>query len=328
MRKDKEKEMDERYSYSKLDTYQQCPFKFKLKYIDGHNAFHSSVHTEVGTAIHSCEEAIAKKLKFGEKPDYVALKNGLVLKMAEIERKYPRDYRAKDKSGRTFAEKIGDYLETGIYRLEQFMKDHPKYEIAGIEQPFQFIFKTGQTIRGFIDRVFKDNEHNLYIVQDIKTWPQEAEQEKLSTPLQFVIYALAVKEIYGCDFAQIRCQYYLPFCDVAQSAGTYGYINRGTAKMEKLFERIGGKDYAPSTSPLCNYCEFCMTNPDAVTDDRYLCPYFSLWERETRNRHDISRTENDWQGLENHGRVWECFVRSIGKAELLEKFGKEEKKDE
>ena len=55
------------YSYSKIDTYVQCPFKYKLKYVDGNYCYHDTVNTEVGTLIHSCEESIAKAIQSNTK---------------------------------------------------------------------------------------------------------------------------------------------------------------------------------------------------------------------------------------------------------------------
>lgn len=307
------------YSYSKIDTYQQCPFKFKLTYVDGHYSFSNSISTELGTAIHKCEEQIALAIQQKNNIDYITLKNELIIKMAELQQKYLNDFHIKDKSNRTVAEKIYYYLETGIYKLEQYMKEHPTYEIVGIEKYFKFTYKTGQTLNGYIDRIFHDTATDSYLVQDIKTYAVEVEHDKLVTPLQFVIYTLAVKELYNCDIEKISCQYYLPFCDLTQDAGTLGYVVRGTTKMEKIFEQININNFKANPSPLCNWCPFCKLNPDLVNnkdDTKFLCPYFSHWERTTRDRHDITKVENDWMGLENHEKIMEGYLKQLGKTEL------------
>ena len=46
----------ENCSYSKLGVYEQCPFKFKLRYIDKHYVSSDSIATEFGTAAHQAEE--------------------------------------------------------------------------------------------------------------------------------------------------------------------------------------------------------------------------------------------------------------------------------
>lgn len=299
------------YSYSKIDTYQQCPFKFKLKYLDGHYSFSDSVHTEVGTLIHSCEETIAKAIQQNNPIDYIALKNKIILETTQLQYKYPNDWKTLDKSDRNFQDKIYDYLEHGIYNLENFIKNNPTYKIVGIEQPFTINYKDNINFNGFIDRVFYDEVTNQYIIQDIKTYAVEIEEAKLATPLQLVIYALAVKELYKCSLNQIKCQYYLPFCNKTQNAGTSGYITRGLNKIDKLVSSISVQHFAPVKSPLCNYCEFCKTNPDAPKETKYLCPYFSLWDRTTRNKYDISKVNAEWQGLEKHDLIMENYIKSI-----------------
>ena len=94
------------YSYSKIDTYVQCPFKYKLKYVDGNYCYHDTVNTEVGTLIHSCEESIAKAIQSNTKIDYVSLKNKIIFKIFELNHKYPKDFCELDKSNRTFIDKL------------------------------------------------------------------------------------------------------------------------------------------------------------------------------------------------------------------------------
>ena len=91
--------------------------------------------------------------------------------------------------------------------------------------------------------------------------------------------------------AQISCQYYLPFCDCTQNAGTKGFINRGILKIDNIFQKIKTADFTPNPNPLCNWCEYCKTNPDAQGKEKYLCPYFSHWDRNTRNKADINNVK-------------------------------------
>ena len=303
--------MSSTYSYSKLDTFQQCPFKFKLRYIDKHYFYNDSINTEIGSAIHACEEAIAKAIQARLTINYIKLKNDLICKMFQLKHKYPKEFVELDKADKTFADKLYFYLETGIYRLDQFMLAHPTYQIVGVELPFKVEYKEQYILSGFIDRLFYDTETKRYIVQDIKTYAVPVEQDKLITPLQFVIYALAVEQMFKCNQSDISCQYYLPFCDLTQDAGTKGYITRGVKKIDKLFDQIANQEFAPNPCPLCNWCEFCPTNPQATTASKYLCPYFCHWDRDSRNKSDINKVENVWQGLENHDTIMAYYFNKV-----------------
>ena len=282
-----------KYSYSKIDCYEQCHFKFKLQYLDGKYFYSDSVATLFGSAIHKVEEDIANCIREGKPIDYIALKNSLILKLSEIKHKFPKDYEELDKSMRTYSDKAKFYLEKGIYRLENFMKAHPTYEIVGAEIPFKFDFDDEFYFSGYIDRVFKDTATGKYLIQDIKSWAIPAEEDKLKTPLQFVVYSLAVKNMYGITTDDITCEYDLPVCDLVQKGGTAGYINRGIAKLKKLFGGIKANNFEPKPSPLCHWCNFCQTNPNAPEEGKYLCPYYMHWTKENK---DFSK-ENEWHDL-------------------------------
>ena len=295
----------EKYSYSKVDCYKQCPFKFKLKYIDGHYTSSSSIATEFGTLIHSIEEEIANSIKGNLPINYAGLKNKLILKAAELEAKYPADFKTADKSGKNYQEKVNFYLLDGIYRLEQYMKAHPTYEIVGAEIPFSFEFEDRAKFSGYIDRVIKDQVTNKYICQDIKTWAEPKDEKELATPLQFVVYTLAIKNLYGAVSEDISCSYDLPICNLVQSAGTSGYMTRGIKKIRALLDSIDAGDYTPNPSPLCHWCEFCPTNPNQEEANKNLCPYHSLWTKENK-KFDVAEV---WEGLDKHQIILEKYIK-------------------
>ena len=91
----------ELFSYSKLETYINCQFKYKLKYIDGYYLYSDGVATEFGSLVHATEEKIAQAIGAGVPIDYIALKNAFLLETLKLQYKYPVDWLTKDKSDRT-----------------------------------------------------------------------------------------------------------------------------------------------------------------------------------------------------------------------------------
>lgn len=300
--------MSEKFSYSKLDCYNGCPFKFYLNYELGNFAYSSNIAVEFGSAVHLAEEKIATAIQANIPIDYISIKNEFILKLSELEYKYPKEFFEKDKSDRTYREKAYQYLDSGIYRLEKYMLNHPSYKIVGIEQKFNFIYDENHTFNGAIDRVFLDTDTNKYIIQDIKTYAVPIKQDDLITPLQFVIYTLAAQEIWGVSFDQISCQYDLPLVDIIQNGGTAGYMARGLKKIKELFLNITDKNFKPKPSQLCHWCSYCKTNNDAKEPYKYLCPYFMHWTRELK---DFSK-ENDWNGLDEYPIILEAFKKKYG----------------
>jgi putative RecB family exonuclease len=291
--------MSDTFSYSRIDVYEQCGFKYKLCYVDGKRFYTDSLATELGTLVHETEETIANYIKDGQPIDYTTLKNKFIAKMFELQLKYKDDFNSLDKSDRTYSQKCFYYLEEGIYRLEKYFKEHPTHIVIGTEIPFEFEYEK-YTFKGFIDRVFYDTTLDLFIIQDIKTYAVPLENTKLSAPLQFVIYTLACQKLFNIDDPlKFKCQYDLPFCDLTQSAGVGDYLIRGKNKLNKLFDGIEKEDFEPNPSPLCHWCDYCPTNPKQPAEAKGLCPYHSLWTKENKSKAKAM----PWLGLAEHESV-------------------------
>ncbi len=286
----------EKFSYSKIDTFKQCGFKYKLRYVDKKYVYSDSIATRVGTAIHAAEEAIAKAMiaNPGAPVDYVPIKNKLIIDSMKIEQAFSNDYNTADKSGRTYKEKIETYLTQGIYRLEKQIKFHTGYQLIAAEQPFT-IEVDGKTFTGIIDRVIYDHERQRYIIQDIKTYSVPIADEDLTPyPLQFIVYVLAAKTLYNISESQVHCQYDLPFCDVIQDTSLLCVGPADFARLMELLIGIDNQIFIPHPSPLCHWCEYCNTNPNQPYAGKDLCPYYSLWTKEAKTKEVLV----PWRGPE------------------------------
>lgn len=300
-----------KWSYSRVSEYKQCPFKYWLHYDQGHYVDTDSVATKFGTAIHQTEEDMANALKSGLPVDYIGLKNRYIMSNIDLKQRYIGDWYSEDKSDRTYEEKVFMYLEESIYWLENYLKEHPTYQIVGAEVPILFRFH-GKLFRGSIDRLLMDTATGEYIIQDIKSWPRIDEHEdELTTPLQFVVYALAASEMYEVPIEKFKCQYDLPLAPGGRKlydAGTKGYLTRGSNKLDKLFEGIDGRDFKPKPTALCHWCQFCPTNENQPAAAKNLCPYYSEWTPERK----IFKVAREWQGMENHPQILEDYIGERG----------------
>ena len=308
----------EKTSYSKISTYEQCPYKYKLVYIDKHFINQPSIATDFGTLIHYVEEHIGIDLKNHKDIDYVYFKNLFlegneeVKGLNKLKELYPIEFITPDKNNRTYEEKANTYLTEGIYRLEEHLRINDNLEIYGTEVPFEFEYG-GYIIHGFIDRIFKDTIANSYIIEDIKTYSAPLEHKDLVTPLQFVIYVKALQTLVpNLTENDIVCYYDLPLCYEKQQAGTNGFIKRGFAKIDKLFKNISEKIFAPKATPLCHWCIFCPTVDNQPEEAKGLCPYYSHWTRENKD----NSVENYWMGEENHQAILEAFRKGESKPKI------------
>jgi hypothetical protein len=287
----------DRYSYSKISTYKQCKFKFKLKYLDKNFLYSANIATDFGSLVHETEEAIAIALQAGQPINYIALKNKFIIESRKLALKYPTEFYTRDKSNRTYQEKVYLYLDSAIYRLENFLKQNPNLRIIGIEQKFEFNYDNVHSFNGSIDRAFLNLDTDEIIIQDIKTWSVEAKDSELKAPLQFAVYMMAAEKLWNIPTTKIKCEYDLPLCDITQAAISADIVGEGKETLDKLFSGIHKNDFKPTITALCHWCEYNpLTNPTIIeTKPEAVCPYFSTWQKSGDNIRD---TLIKWQNLE------------------------------
>ena len=322
-----------KFSHSKLNNYDGCPFRYKINYVDKHSVFAESLATEGGTLLHATEEKMFNLLKekqpinYDEMIDfyqnsYIPKKDpfdheGGVIGINFLKERYKDDYFEVNDSGQSYHNKAQDYMKYGIHRLETYLKENPDLEPVQAEKFFSFTYKD-KILSGYIDRIFHNTKTDEYIIEDIKTKDHPFKEEDLATPLQFVIYTLALEECMNIPRDKITCVYDLPFVGIKQQAGTKGYMDRGLKKLDKIFEGIEAKDYTPKPSPLCHWCAFSPTNPNQVEEAKGYCPYYSLWTPQIRT-HQLA---NKWQGIAKNDEIVEKERKKIErkKANGADKF--------
>lgn len=313
----------QKFSYSKLNTYESCPWRYKLQYIDHHFVDTSAIANEFGTLVHFIEETIAKDLIANNHEPYFLIDDEKyidifinagceghavqdILGAKKLKEKYPQDFEMKDKHGFSYDDKANYYLNFGIYRLRDFIANNRNIEIVGVEVPFDIAYEE-YIFHGFIDRVLRDKTTGDILIEDIKTW-QKIDGHDIVTPLQFVFYAKAASEMYNVPIDSIQCFYELPLASERHAAGTKGFIRRGDKKIHKLLSLISEKEFTPKPTPLCYWCAFSDTNPQQPDEGKNLCPYRSNW---TKSKKDFS-VDFEWMGIELHEQILEAYKAKHG----------------
>ena len=306
----------EKFSYSKMSTYESCPWRYKLQYVDKHFIDTPSISADFGTIVHYVEETIANDIHAnGDEPVFMIDMDKYINLfingddecegISKLKNRYINEFYEKDKSGLTFEDKANEYLNRGIYMLQDFLNANRNIKIVGAEIPFEVPYGD-RIFHGFIDRLLLDEATGTYIIQDLKTW-MSIDNHSLATPLQFVFYTQAIMDMYNVSIDNVKCEYVLPIIGQVHSAGTKGYMTRGKTKIDKLLMAITQQDFKPKPSPLCHWCCFSATYPDQPEEAKNLCPYHSNWTRESK---DFS-TNFVWAGLENHAIILEDFIKRV-----------------
>lgn len=297
------------FSYSKLEVFKNCPLQYRYKYIEKKYSQDTSIALELGSLCHYVLERKGHMIVNGEVVDYELLNdlltNGVkktdektkeeLIGVAQLKRKYFETwYEADNASGASYDEKMKLFDKVLHEEMEE-----TEWKPTYFEMPFEFVWDNKVIIKGFIDRIdTKDTEggETQYKTVDYKTSKKIYEQNRLATSLQFGIYALAILIKFGA--LPVESEYRFILIDDKQFALTKGWENRLIKALDKVFGDIEASEkkevFVPKPSPLCHWCNFCQTNPEA-TIYRNECEYFSKW---TPNQKTFE-VNKKWNALEN-----------------------------
>ena len=292
------------FSYSKMEVFKNCPLQYRYKYIEKKYTQDTSIALELGSLCHYVLEQKGKMIVSGETVDYEKLNdilmNGVtetdektkeeLLGVNQLKRKYFEVWHeADDASGASYDEKIKSFDKVLHDEMEE-----TDWKPTYFEKPFEFVWDNKVILKGFIDRI--DTKDGQYRTVDYKTSKKVYEQSKLATSLQFGVYALAILNEFGV--LPIESEYRFILIDDKQYALTKGWENRLIKAMDKVFGDIEASEkksvFIPKPSPLCHWCNFCQTNPEA-TIYRNECEYFSKWTP-TQKTFEVNKK---WNALEN-----------------------------
>ena len=172
----------ERYSFSKLSTFNDCKYAYWLTYIE-HQKGVGNCFSSFGTEVHSIMERYAK--------GSLSLWDLASTYEKEFDTAVPEEFPSFP-----FCQDMrGLYYEQGLNYLRNF-GGYPKYKILGVESQFDIAIDDW-VFNGIIDLVYEDEQGRL-VVHDYKSkssFKNKAEQKKYAR--QLYLYSLHIKEKYG-----------------------------------------------------------------------------------------------------------------------------------
>lgn len=294
------------FSYSKIEVFKNCPLQYRYKYIEKKYSQDTSIALELGSLCHYVLEQKGRMVADGQAVNYDKLNDILMngttetdektkeklLGVYQLKKKYFEVWHEADNaSGASYDEKVRLFNQV----LHEEMED-TEWKPTYFEKPFEFVWDDKVILKGFIDRI--DVKGDQYRTVDYKTSKKIYEQSKLATSLQFGIYALAILSEFGV--LPIESIYRFILIDDEQYALTKGWEKRLIKALDKVFGEIEVSEkkeiFIPKPSPLCNWCNFCQTNPEA-TIYRNECEFFSKWTP-TQKTFEVNKK---WNALENIG---------------------------
>lgn len=208
-------------SYSQIQTWLDCPYRWKLDYLLGQRQPAVSEPLSLGTAIHETLEQYFNGVKDGKEFTLAEAQDMLDFNMDV------NDIPFASEENKVIAEQQHSEMIKGLVggtsELAKFMKDK---EVVACEKdfklcvklPFDILFDGDRYnhiyIIGSIDFIVKDRSGGLHVV-DFKSGKTLFKPKKLKENLQLKIYSLVIKEIYGR--LPVSTQYYFTRMDEFQN---------------------------------------------------------------------------------------------------------------
>jgi len=267
------------YSHSKLGTFQQCRYKYKLQYIDKVKVdVPDTVETFMGKLVHETLEKLYKDLKYqklNSKEELLAFFESLwneqwTDNVLIVKKEYTSE----------------NYKEMGKKFIVEYF-DHYKpfdqWKTIGLETQDFLDLENNHQYHVRIDRLACDKEGNYYVC-DYKTNNSLKPQEELDEDRQLAMYSLWVKQKFP-DAQKVKLVwYFLAFDKEMVSERSDDQLVGLKKSTEELISEIENCQAFPTNvDTLCNWCKF-----------KALCP---SWKHEIELEQKTPEQFKDDDGL-------------------------------
>jgi RecB family exonuclease len=242
------------YSYSKLRCYEQCPQKYKLKYIDKIKIdMKENVELFLGGRVHETLKKLYQDVRHQKKtmPEELIdfLRTDWHKKWNDSIVIVRKKYGWED-----YLRKAERYITDYCLRYKPFNRSRT---IALEKRIFIDLDDSGDyKLCGYIDRVAKTKD-GWYEIHDYKTSSHFPTAEDIQNDWQLALYAMIVKLRYPYIRHIKLIWHFLKFDKEIQSSWTDEELDQLKQDMIRLINIIEStEEFSANPSRLCNWCEF------------------------------------------------------------------------
>ncbi|MGV8151804.1 MAG: RecB family exonuclease [Candidatus Nanoarchaeia archaeon] len=242
------------YSHSRISTYEQCPLKFKFKYIDKlAPEIKSSIEGYLGGKVHEVLEWIYDSVKEGSIP---TLDDTIEKYIFVWNKDYSNDIKIVNNDLTSEF-----YFNQGIkFLINYYTKNYP-FNDNTLATECKIVVNLDKErkyqIIGYVDRLVFDREKNIYEIHDYKTGNFLKTQEELDKDRQLALYSIGVKEMFSNVKDIDLIWHFLAFNEKRTSKRTEEELEKLKNEVLALIKKIEStKEFSASPSILCKWCEF------------------------------------------------------------------------
>jgi putative RecB family exonuclease len=304
------------YSNSRIETFEQCPRKYKLRYIDNVRTDTEGIEAFVGKRVHETLEKLYRDLKLTKL-------NTLEELLSYYESLWEKNWHGKVtivREGYTPAHYFGKGQEClkGYYK-----RYHPfnQGKTIGLEERIEMKLQNGDkaySVQGYIDRLTWIPEEETYEIHDYKTGDSIPTQQNADEDRQLALYQFGIMQRWP-DAKKVRLVWHYLSADKTivstRTAADLKSLEEEVISVIKQIEREAtlGK-WEVRVSRLCEWCEYkpiCpawkhpvameVLDPNAYLQDtgvQLVEKYADLDERKADLQAEIKKIESEQQKLE------------------------------
>lgn len=251
------------YSFSRLKCFQQCPMRYRFRYLQGRKEAFRSIESYLGNAVHDVLEWLYNQRTDGSDPDLEATLGRFASRWTEGWDQAIAIIRVDETEE--------NYIRLGREMLTRFHRDtfaRDQSQTVALEQRVSERLADNVVFTGFADRVGRTEKGRLFVI-DYKTSRSEGNGSDFSEGLQAPLYAACV----------LRRQ------DEQEVLAGYHYLRHGTTRWQPvdrdraqdLLDRFlalveetnSAGEFPARPGVLCAWCGFNAECPGAEVADRF-----------------------------------------------------------
>ncbi len=246
------------YSHSRIQTFEQCAYKYKLRYVDGLKTDTEGIEAFVGKRVHEALEKLYKDLRLSKL-------NTLEEILAFYESSWEKNWHGKINVVRA-GFNPSHYFANGQKHITDYYKRYAPFnqgKTLGLEERIEMKLKSGDkvySVQGYIDRLTWIPEEETYEIHDYKTSNALPTQEDADEDRQLALYQLGILQRWPDAKKFKLIWHYLAFDRELVSTRTLTDLESLEQDMINLIQQIerqalDGK-WDVRVSKLCDWCEY------------------------------------------------------------------------
>lgn len=246
-----------KYSYSKISTFRQCPFKYKLQYIDKVPVPQKSKYLSFGLTVADVIEEIYKNALKYTSLDKLTLIS--IIMDYWVPKQYKKEFVESLQESYSFLGYASEkeeqtYINNLIAYMTLFIEKNPIQPMFGIEVPIHLELPE-YDITGRIDWLEFKRETSSIDIIDNKSGKNLI--PNLASDIQLCLYKTAVEQMYPSLHIGNVGFYYLALDKKVIVDSSILETNKVFDIIYNVHQRIIMGDFPKFKSNLCKYCEVC-----------------------------------------------------------------------